>query len=262
MCGTCGCDHQEKTTITTFNTIKHHSHLHEHGIPHSHDNEKIVTIKENVTHYNDVLAQKNREYFESNHIMALNFVSSPGAGKTTLLVQTISHLKNKFFFSVIEGDQQTLNDAERIKATGVPVVQVNTGDGCHLDSDMISKALESLETSRFSILAIENVGNLVCPAMFDLGENKRVVIVSVTEGEDKPLKYPNMFASADVCVISKVDLLPHLTFDFEKLIENVRRVNPKLTIIEYSALHHEDKWNTWLENEFLHYVNKHDKKDL
>lgn len=261
MCGTCGCDHHEKTTITTFNTTKQHHHFHEHGIPHSHDHEKIVTIKENVTHHNDVLAQKNRDYFESNHIMALNFVSSPGAGKTTLLVQTISHLKNKFSFSVIEGDQQTLNDAERIKATGVPVVQVNTGDGCHLDSDMISHAINTLEISRFSILAIENVGNLVCPALFDLGERKRVVIVSVTEGEDKPLKYPNMFASADVCVISKVDLLPHLTFDFETLIENIRKVNPKITIIEYSTPQNEEKWNTWLENEFLRYINHSHNKD-
>ena len=257
MCGICDCDHQEKTTITTFNTLKQHSHFHKHEIPHSHNNEKIIPIKENVTHYNNVLAQKNREYFESNHIMALNFVSSPGAGKTTLLVQTISHLKNKFSFSVIEGDQQTLNDAERIKATGVPVVQVNTGDGCHLDSNMIFKAITSLEIPRFSILAIENVGNLVCPAMFDLGESKRIVIISVTEGEDKPLKYPNMFASADVCVISKIDLLPHLSFEFKKLIENIQTINPNIRIIEYSALQLEDQWNTWLTNEFVHYTSKY-----
>ena len=257
MCGICDCDHQEKTTITTFNTLKQHSHFHKHEIPHSHNNEKIIPIKENVTHYNNVLAQKNREYFESNHIMALNFVSSPGAGKTTLLVQTISHLKNKFSFSVIEGDQQTLNDAERIKATGVPVVQVNTGDGCHLDSNMIFKAITSLEIPRFSILAIENVGNLVCPAMFDLGESKRIVIISVTEGEDKPLKYPNMFASADVCVISKIDLLPHLSFEFKKLIENIKTINPNIRIIEYSALQLEDQWNTWLTNEFVHYTSKY-----
>lgn len=244
MCNKCGCDSNESPVkINKLGQV--HSHHHHH---HS-DEERTLVIQENVTHKNDLLASKNRSYLESKRIFTLNLVSSPGSGKTTLLEKTITALKNDFKFYVIEGDQQTLNDALRIEKTGVPVVQINTGDGCHLDAQMVSQAIEQLHIKENSILIIENVGNLVCPAMFDLGETKRVVIVSVTEGEDKPLKYPNMFASSDVCIISKIDLLPHLIFDYQKLIENAKKVNPKIEIIEYSAFTHNDKWITWLEDQ-------------
>lgn len=256
MCGSCGCE-SENLAIKITNMAQH-GHSHPDGTPHHHhqdEREHTLAIKENVMQHNDLLAAQNRGYLKAKRIFTLNLVSSPGAGKTTLLEKTISLLKSELNFYVIEGDQQTLNDALRIEKTGVPVVQINTGNGCHLDAQMVSHAIDTLHVKEESILVIENVGNLVCPAMFDLGETKRVVIVSVTEGEDKPLKYPNMFASADVCIISKVDLLPHLIFDFEKLVENARKVNPKITIIEYSAFTHDDKWKTWIKNEFDTYIN-------
>jgi hydrogenase nickel incorporation protein HypB len=194
-----------------------------------------------------MLAQRNRGYFDAKGIIALNLVSSPGSGKTTILERTIQSLKDLKIY-VIEGDQQTTLDADRIHSTGVPVIQVNTGNGCHLDASMINQAVKTLNPSEKSILLIENVGNLVCPALFDLGEDKRVVIISVTEGEDKPLKYPNMFRSSQLCIINKIDLVPYLDFSIDNLKKNALKVNPHLEFIELSAKTGEgfDVWMEWI----------------
>ena len=183
----------------------------------------------------------------------MNLVSSPGSGKTSLLEKTITDLKGEIEFSVIEGDQQTTNDAARIHALNVPVLQINTGKGCHLDSEMIAKSLKELKPKQNSILMIENVGNLVCPAMFDLGENQRVVIISTTEGEDKPLKYPDMFYSSNICIINKIDLLPYLKFDVEKLKENTKKVNPNIQFFEVSATSGEgmEAWYEFLRSKIV-----------
>jgi hydrogenase nickel incorporation protein HypB len=198
---------------------------------------------------NDKLAERNRGYFEAKNIFTLNLVSSPGSGKTSLLERTINDLKKDIKFFVIEGDQQTMNDANRINATGAPVVQINTGNGCHLDADMINKAVKKLDVAEKSVLIIENVGNLVCPSLFDLGEAKRVVIISVTEGEDKPIKYPNMFMTSDLCIINKTDLLPYVDFNVEKAKEYALRVNHHLEFIELSVKTGEGmpQWYEWLK---------------
>jgi hydrogenase nickel incorporation protein HypB len=195
----------------------------------------MVQIEQDILAKNDAYAAANRVRFEADGILALNLVSSPGSGKTTLLVATIELLKAKAPVAVIEGDQQTSNDAERIRATGVPALQINTGKGCHLDAHMVGHALDTLRPADGAVLFIENVGNLVCPAAFDLGEAHRLVVLSVTEGEDKPLKYPDMFASADLMLLSKVDLLPHIDFDAKACVANARRVNPRIKVIEVSA---------------------------
>lgn len=262
MCGSCGCDAQGLAVKITH--VTQHERMHRNGISHHHHHdtmEHTIAIKENVMHHNDLLAAQNRGYLKAKRIFTLNLVSSPGAGKTTLLEKTILRLKSELDFYVIEGDQQTLNDALRIERTGAPVVQINTGNGCHLDAQMISHAIDTLHVKKESILVIENVGNLVCPALFDLGESKRVVIFSVTEGEDKPLKYPNMFATADVCVISKIDLLPYLNVDFESFVENIRKVNPKIKIIEYSAFMHDEAWAVWIKDEFQTFLHAFTKDD-
>jgi hydrogenase nickel incorporation protein HypB len=206
-------------------------------------------VETDILQENNLLAQRNRGWLEAKGILALNLVSSPGSGKTTLLEKTITALQDDVTVAVIEGDQQTLNDAERIAATGAPVIQVNTGKGCHLDSRMIRRALDDLDPPENSLLMIENVGNLVCPAMFDLGEAAKVVIISVTEGDDKPLKYPTMFAAADLCLINKIDLLPYVQFDLDKCEEAARSVNPKLTFQRVSATTGEglDLWYDWLK---------------
>ena len=195
-------------------------------------------------------AARNRGYFEAKQILALNLVSSPGSGKTSILERTLKDLKNDISFTVIEGDQQTLQDANRIDALQIPVIQINTGKGCHLESDMVFDAVKELTPEDHSILMIENVGNLVCPSMFDLGEKHRVVILSITEGEDKPLKYPDMFHSSDICLINKIDLLPHLNFDLDKLKEYALQVNPNLQFFEVSATTGEGMqlWYDWLKN--------------
>jgi hydrogenase nickel incorporation protein HypB len=197
---------------------------------------------------NDLMAQRNRGFLEAKNIRAINLVSSPGSGKTTLLERTIRMLAGRLPLAVIEGDQQTSNDAERILATGARAIQINTGKGCHLDSDMIHQAIRKLQPESDSLLFIENVGNLVCPSMFDLGEQQRVVIISVTEGEDKPIKYPDMFATSDVCIINKTDLLPYVSFDVEKARQYARRVNHHLEFFEVSATTGEgmDEWCGWL----------------
>jgi hydrogenase nickel incorporation protein HypB len=248
MCATCGCDANSSTTI--HDVHGHHSHDHDHHHDHHHhDTKKVVDVEQDVLHQNNLLAQRNRGYFDAKNILALNLVSSPGSGKTTLLEKTLKDVKDQFNCYVIEGDQQTTNDADRIHATGTPVVQINTGKGCHLDSHMVFHAIEHLKPKNDSVLFIENVGNLVCPAMFDLGESARVVIASVTEGDDKPLKYPDMFHSSHLCIINKIDLLPYVPFDLGKFKANAQKVNPQLQFIDVSALKEDGlkEWYTWLQ---------------
>jgi hydrogenase nickel incorporation protein HypB len=209
---------------------------------------RMVQIEQDILGKNNEYAADNRRFFTEQGILALNLVSSPGSGKTTLLTRTIDDLKAELACAVIEGDQQTSNDAERIRATGVKAIQVNTGKGCHLDGHMVGHALQSLAPEAGSLLFIENVGNLVCPAAFDLGEAHKVAILSVTEGEDKPIKYPDMFAAADLMILNKVDLLPHLDFDVAKCIDYARRVNPGIQVLQVSARSGEglDNWYQWL----------------
>jgi hydrogenase nickel incorporation protein HypB len=281
MCGTCGCG-SEENGITIQNPrdkkIHHehshghsheqdhahhhhdenHAHLHahehtnNHGHIHEHSHDEhhktVVEVEKNILQHNDVMAARNRGYFDAKNIFALNLVSSPGSGKTSLLERTLQDLKEKVPFYVIEGDQQTMNDANRIDALNIPVIQINTGKGCHLESDMVYDAVKKLAIKDDAILMIENVGNLVCPSMFDLGENKRVVIISTTEGEDKPLKYPDMFFTSDICIINKIDLLPYLNFDVEKLKLYAKQVNPTLEFFEVSATTGEGMqlWYDWL----------------
>lgn len=274
MCGTCGCGQEDKITFTKpgeQHTHLHthgdhsHSHAHDHAHPHDHDHShghdhdhahahshshsKEIQLEIDVLSKNNLSAERNRGYFDALQIKALNLVSSPGSGKTSLLEKTIKALKGEFEMFIVEGDQQTTNDADRIKEAGAPVIQVNTGNGCHLDADMVNFAVKQLKPSQNSILFIENVGNLVCPSMFDLGESKRVVIISVTEGEDKPIKYPNMFESSQLCIINKTDLLPYVDFDVAKTKEYALRVNPKLEFIELSVKSGEgmEVWLDWLK---------------
>lgn len=238
MCDTCGCGNTNKITISKpgeEQKAHHHHHEHEHEHDHHHDHSHTIDVETNILNQNDVLAARNRGFFEGRQIYAFNLVSSPGSGKTTLLEKTLKDLKNEIDFNVIEGDQQTFNDANRIDALNIPVVQINTGTGCHLDGDMVSKAVQQLQPKPNSILMIENVGNLVCPSLFDLGENERVVIISVTEGDDKPIKYPDMFHGSQVCIINKIDLLPYVSFDVEKAKDYARKVNPNLKFFEVSA---------------------------
>lgn len=288
MCSTCGCSSNENgITLTKLGENHHthhhhdghthshehhhgdHSHSHEHHHEHNHDHEhhhhdhnhghhhhhdlNIVELEKDILHQNQLGAERNRGFFEALNIFAMNLVSSPGSGKTSLLEKTITDLKGEIEFSVIEGDQQTTNDAARIHALNVPVLQINTGKGCHLDSEMIAKSLKELKPKQNSILMIENVGNLVCPAMFDLGENQRVVIISTTEGEDKPLKYPDMFYSSNICIINKIDLLPYLKFDVEKLKENTKKVNPNIQFFEVSATSGEgmEAWYEFLRSKIV-----------
>ena len=239
-----------------------HAHHHEHGIAGDLDygagparahapglsQSRMVQIEQDILAKNNAYAAANRRWFDERGIFALNLVSSPGSGKTTLLVRTIELLKGKVAISVVEGDQQTSNDAERIRATGVAALQINTGKGCHLDGHMVGHALERLRPADESLFLIENVGNLVCPAAFDLGEHHKVAILSVTEGEDKPLKYPDMFRAADVMLLNKCDLLPHLEFDADLAEANARRVNPDLTVFRVSATRGEgmSAWVDWI----------------
>ena len=253
MCATCGCDSGSNATI------HHHGDEHQHG--HSHDQhdhshvqlKTIVDVEKDVLYQNNLLAERNRGYFDAKNILALNLVSSPGSGKTSLLEKTLIDLKDQLEFAVIEGDQQTTNDADRIHATGTKVTQINTGKGCHLDSHMVLHALQGMKPKENSVLFIENVGNLVCPAMFDLGEKERVVIISVTEGDDKPLKYPDMFHSSTLCIINKIDLLPYVPFSIEKVKENAKKVNSNLEIIELSCTSGEglQLWYNWLKAKVL-----------
>jgi hydrogenase nickel incorporation protein HypB len=210
---------------------------------------RLVQIEMDILAKNNAYANGNRAYFEDHGILALNLVSSPGSGKTTLLCKTIEMLKDRFPVAVIEGDQQTAADADRIRATGAPAIQINTGKGCHLDGHMVGHAVEDLRPQDGSVLFIENVGNLVCPAAFDLGEYAKVAVLSVTEGEDKPLKYPDMFAAAGLVIFNKTDLLPHLDFDMEAALANARKINPGVKILKVSARTGEgmNAWLAWIE---------------
>lgn len=209
---------------------------------------RMVKIEQDILSKNDQYAQRNRDWLEERSVLALNLVSSPGSGKTTLLAATVARLLPQMPVAVIEGDQQTSHDAERIRAAGAPAVQINTGKGCHLDAKMVHDACHQLPANEGGILFIENVGNLVCPASFDLGEKYKVAILSVTEGEEKPLKYPDMFAAAQLMVINKIDLLPYVSFDVARCIENAKRVNPYIQVIQVSATTGEgmDAWLNWL----------------
>ncbi len=259
MCTTCGCSDDAAAKITNLQSEKHdHHHSHDHEHTHDHDHHdhshgpavksSTITLEEKILAKNDRLAERNRGWFEGSDILALNLVSSPGAGKTALLERTILDLKEQIDIVVMEGDQATTNDAERIKNAGCPVLQINTGAGCHLDAEMIASALKELKPAHGSFLFIENVGNLVCPALFDLGEKHKVVILSVTEGEDKPVKYPHMFRAAELMILNKVDLLPYLNFDLEACKKYALSVNPDLKIIEISVTKGTglDAWYTWL----------------
>jgi len=237
-----------------------HSHAHSHGAMHyglgpagAHapgmTQARMVKIEQDILSKNDSYANDNRAHLAAHGIFALNLVSSPGSGKTTLLVKTIEALNSELKLAVIEGDQQTDNDAARIRATGAPALQINTGKGCHLDAYMVGKAMAQLQLNDDSLLLIENVGNLVCPASFDLGEAHKVAILSVTEGEDKPLKYPDMFRAADLMLLNKCDLLPYLTFDADLAVANARRVNPDIKVIRTSATSGEgmNEWLDWIK---------------
>lgn len=222
---------------------------HEHTLEHdSEPRHTVIDVEKDVLERNDLLAAQTRGFFEGRGIFCINMMSSPGAGKTTLLEETIKCLKDKISIHVIEGDQQTDNDARRIAAQNVPVFQINTGTGCHLEADTVLHAVKHLNPGPGSLLFIENVGNLICPAMFDLGETTRVVITSVTEGDDKPLKYPHMFKEAEACVINKTDLAPYLRSNIRELRENLLKVNPRQKIFEVSALEATglDDWCSWL----------------
>ncbi|HHH47069.1 MAG TPA: hydrogenase accessory protein HypB [Thiotrichales bacterium] len=272
MCTTCGCSDDALPTLTdpeTGETVSigghehhHHDHHHEHGHGHHHHHDHhdpahthahvhgtTIALEEAVLAKNNRLAERNRGWFEGRNILALNLVSSPGAGKTTLLERTLRDLAGQLPISVVEGDQATINDAERIRATGARVVQINTGTGCHLEADMLARGLKALDPPMNSVLMIENVGNLVCPALFDLGEQAKVAILSVTEGEDKPIKYPHMFRAAGVLLLNKIDLLPHVSFDVERCIAHAREVNPDIRVFQVSATTGEgmDAWYDWLQ---------------
>jgi len=286
MCTVCGCG-EGKTTIEGHEHSHEHGHTHDHGHGHHHGHHhhdhdhahdhghhhhhhdghthdygqgparahapgmsqaRMVQVEQDILGKNNEYANANRRWFAERGILALNLVSSPGSGKTTLLTRTLGDLKEQYPLAVIEGDQQTANDADRIRETGVPALQINTGKGCHLDAHMVGHALETLKPENGGVLFIENVGNLVCPAAFDLGEAHKVAILSVTEGEDKPIKYPDMFAAADLLLLNKVDLLPHLQFDVDKCIDYARRVNPSIKVLQVSATSGEgmDGWYQWL----------------
>lgn len=271
MCVTCGCaddssvevthvHHSEQTTNATHThtladgrVITHsHSHSHSHtDAPqvHAQMHGTTVTLEQNLLRKNDLIAAENRGWFKGRNIVALNLVSSPGAGKTTLLTRTINDLKPHLALSVIEGDQETLNDAQKIRETGCNVVQINTGTGCHLDAEMVKRGYTELNPQPGSILMIENVGNLVCPALFDLGETAKVAILSVTEGEDKPVKYPHMFRASNVMVLNKIDLLPYVQFDVERCLNYARQVNPQIRIFQVSATTGTglNEWYDWLQ---------------
>jgi hydrogenase nickel incorporation protein HypB len=267
MCSVCGCGqndlgHHAHEHKHHDHQHKHHDHQHKHhGHQYGADSaglsvagfsqEHLIEIEQDILSKNDSYAEENRRWLADHRQLALNLVSSPGAGKTTLLVETLNTLSRARSLGVIEGDQATTNDADRIRETGVPAIQINTGRGCHLDAHMVGHAFSDLSLQDGGVVFIENVGNLVCPAAFDLGEAFKVVILSVTEGDDKPLKYPDMFAAADVMILSKIDLLPHVDFDADKAVERALRINPDLQVIRISARDGTgiQVWCDWIENQ-------------
>ena len=274
MCVTCGCSGDLNVTLTNSQTGKTklvetettHTHSLSDGtvITHSHQEHshnssssskvsqihgKKISLEQDILQKNNLIATQNRNWFQAHNILALNLVSSPGAGKTTLLTRTIKDLQAEILLSVIEGDQETVNDAQKIRETGCQVVQINTGTGCHLEANMIQKGCREINPPPNSLVMIENVGNLVCPALFDLGEFAKVAILSVTEGDDKPLKYPHMFRASKVMILTKIDLLPYVQFDVDRCLEYARKVNPDLTIFQVSAVTGTglNNWYEWLK---------------
>jgi hydrogenase nickel incorporation protein HypB len=285
MCVTCGCSDDGGAKITNLeinqvlginshdsNDNYHHTHTLPDGtlITHSHSHDSIneashlhakihsttISLEQDILSKNNLIASQNRGWFKGRNILTLNLMSSPGSGKTTLLTRTINDLKHQLSISVIEGDQETSHDAQKIQQTGCKVVQINTGTGCHLDAAMVKRGLQQLKPPLNSVVMIENVGNLVCPALFDLGEQAKVVILSVTEGEDKPIKYPHIFRASDIMVLTKIDLLPYVRFDVQRCIEYAQQINPQIKIFQISALTGiglED-WYNWISQEVTNSV--------
>ncbi len=282
MCLTCGCSDNAQPTLTNLQTGEtmaiipennKDNHSHTHTLPdgtvitHSHDPDShpthngeasqihakihstTITLEQNILGKNNLIAAENRGWFKGRNILSLNLISSPGAGKTTLLTRTINDLKDELPIYVIEGDQATANDAIKIQATGCKVVQINTGTGCHLEAAMVAKGLVQLNPPLNSVVMIENVGNLVCPALFDLGESAKVVILSVTEGDDKPIKYPHIFRASNIMILTKIDLLPYVEFNVERCLEYARKVNPQIRIFQVSATTGVglESWYEWLK---------------
>jgi hydrogenase nickel incorporation protein HypB len=275
MCTTCGCSDKQDVSYTMPGAHTHspdghahnhdhaHSHDHDHDHGHSHDHShghtdpraalhagmhgRTVVLEQEILAKNQALAERNRGWFEGREVLALNLMSSPGSGNT------IRALRDEMRIYVVEGDQATSNDAERIRATGCAVIQVNTGTGCHLEADMLARGMQQLKPPPGSLVLIENVGNLVCPALFDLGERAKVVVVSVTEGEDKPIKYPHMFRACRLMLINKIDLLPHVRFDVDRCIAYAREVNPDIEVLRVSAETGEgiEAWYQWLRHELV-----------
>jgi hydrogenase nickel incorporation protein HypB len=258
MCGDCGCsvvDQDKKIEIYTHAYGHNHPHDHDHPHDHSHEhhhhhpdeqNGHSIEIKQSIFAKNDRLAERNRGYFLAKDLLVLNVVSSPGSGKTALLERTVHNLKDRLNTAIIVGDLETDNDAQRLRKNDIPVAQITTGTVCHLDAEMVLNAARKLPLDDVNLLVIENVGNLVCPAAYDLGENLRIVLLSTTEGEDKPLKYPTMFKSADVVIINKIDIAEVVGFDRETALENIRKMVPQAKIFELSARTGEGI-NAWLD---------------
>ncbi|BBF65734.1 hydrogenase nickel incorporation protein HypB [Acidithiobacillus sp. 'AMD consortium'] len=287
MCKTCGCSDGAQTRIThlgiargdapdtleSSGDVPGHAHEHRHGDaavhnhglhshahggasshlhPHPHvpadGNAHLVSLEARILDKNDRLAERNRGWLAGRGVFSLNLMSSPGAGKTTLLEKTLAELAGEFPLAVVEGDQETTHDAERIRQAGCNVVQINTGQGCHLEADMVAQGLQEIDPAAGSVVFIENVGNLVCPALFDLGEAARVVILAVTEGEDKPAKYPHMFHGADLILINKIDLLPYLSFDLERCLGYLHEVAHHAEVLQISAATGAglEPWFAWL----------------
>jgi hydrogenase nickel incorporation protein HypB len=249
VCRTCGCGESDVRVEVLDGPRVAEPDVHPH--PHPHESQgDVVEIETALLAKNDHLAAHNRAWLAERGIVALNLMSSPGSGKTSLLCRTITELASTRPVAVVEGDQETRLDAERIRGTGAPVVQINTGAGCHLDADMLRRGLDALDPPVGSLLFVENVGNLVCPALFDLGETAKVVVISVTEGDDKPLKYPHMFAAADLVVVNKTDLLPYVDFDVDACATRARSLNPGLRILPLSVRTGDglDRWYSWLQD--------------
>ena len=275
MCETCGCGNKDGVRIhdprsTHADDSEHvhehehkhdhdhdhdhgheHNHTHDHHHSHDHSHTKVIDLNLDILAGNNMIAAMNRRFFEGRRVLCLNMVSSPGSGKTTILEKTISHLAASAKLFVVEGDQQTKLDADRIEKAGAAAIQINTGSGCHLDAQMVESALKKLDPETNSFLFIENVGNLVCPAMFDLGEFKRILVISVTEGEDKPLKYPLMFETSHLCIINKADLLPYVDFNAGEFMKNASHINPRLEFMTLSARTGEgmNLWHDWILNQ-------------
>ncbi len=249
MCTTCGCSDAAHLTVTKMHALDadhdHGQHLH-----HARD-AQTLRLEQDILGKNDRLAQSNRARFSEQNIFALNLLSAPGSGKTSLLERSLIDLRDELPLAVVEGDQHTLADARRIRETGVAVVQLNTGAGCHLEADMLAHGLDQLEVQAGSVVFVENVGNLVCPALFDLGEHAKVVMLSVTEGDDKPLKYPHIFRASQLMLINKIDLLPYVNFDMEACIEAARQINPDIRVLQVSATTGEglEAWYGWLRHQ-------------